>query len=100
MGAFAAVALSLASCSPDDIDGVDENGLPLAENAKVTVEVDQTINQATFKLEGNGIYPIWIMDWESTNPYSTQNGLKKIFNNAGDYVLKYRVATATDSVRA
>lgn len=91
LGAFAAVALSLASCSPDDIDGVDENGLPLAENAKVTVEVDQTINQATFKLEGNGIYPIWIMDWESTNPYSTQNGLKKIFNNAGDYVLKYRV---------
>ena len=89
LGAFAAVALSLASCSPDDIDGVDENGLPLAENAKVTVEVDQTINQATFKLEGNGIYPIWIMDWESTNPYSTQNGLKKIQSGHSFHYVPY-----------
>lgn len=91
LGAFAAVAMSLASCSPDDFEGVNENGLPIAEDAKVTVDVDQTINQATFKLEGNGVYPIWIMDWESTNPYSTQNELKKIFANTGDYVLKYRV---------
>lgn len=90
LGAFAAVAMSLAACSPEEFDSVDENGLPLAENAKVTVDVDQTINQATFKLEGNGVYPIWFVN-ESATPYSTQNGLKKIFSNAGDYEMEYRV---------
>ena len=90
-GAIAAVAMSLASCSPDDFQGVDENGLPVAADAKVTVDVDQTTNQATFTLDGKAVYPIWIMDWESSKPYSTQNGLRKIFSKAGDYVLKYRV---------
>lgn len=90
-GAIAAVAMSLASCSPDDFQGVDENGLPVAADAKVAVDVDQTTNQATFTLDGKAVYPIWIMDWESSKPYSTQNGLRKIFSKAGDYVLKYRV---------
>ena len=90
LGAFAAVAMSLASCSPEEFDGVSEKGLPLVENYKVTAEVDQTINQVTFKLEGNGVYPIWFLT-DGASPYSTQNGLKKIFNSAGDYTMKYRV---------
>ena len=90
LGAFAAVAMSLASCSPEEFDSVDENGLPLAKDAKVTAIVDQTINQVTFKLEGNGVYPIWFLT-DGASPYSTQNGLKKIFNSAGDYTMKYRV---------
>lgn len=90
LGAFAAVAMSLASCSPEEFDSVDENGLPLAKDAKVTAIVDQTINQVTFKLEGNGVYPIWFLT-DGASPYSTQNGLKKIFSNAGDYEMEYRV---------
>lgn len=92
-GAMGALTLSLAtvSCSPDDIDGLSESGLPLAEQAQVTVDVDQTTNQATFNMAGEGIYPIWYMTWESSNPYSTTNGYSKIVNSAGDYVLNYRV---------
>ena len=90
LGAFAAVAMSLASCSPEEFDSVSEKGLPLVENYKVTPEIDQTINQVTFKLEGNGVYPIWFVN-EAATPYSTQNGLKKIFSNAGDYEMEYRV---------
>lgn len=92
-GAIGMLTLSLAtvSCSPDDIDGLSENGLPLAEQTRVTVDVDQTTNQATFNMEGEGIYPIWYMTWESSNPYSTTNGYSKIVNSAGDYVLNYRV---------
>lgn len=90
LGAFAAVAMSLASCSPEEFDSVDENGLPLAKDAKVTAIVDQTINQVTFKLEGNAVYPIWFLT-DGASPYSTQNGLKKIFSNAGDYEMEYRV---------
>lgn len=92
-GAIGAMALPLAlsSCSPDDIDGLNENNLPLAEQTRVTVDVDQETNQVTFNMEGDGIYPIWYMTWESANPYSTVNGYTKIVNNAGDYVLNYRV---------
>lgn len=90
LGAFAAVAMSLASCSPEEFDGVSEKGLPLVDNYKVTADVDQTINQVTFKLDGNAVYPIWFVN-EAATPYSTQNGLKKIFSNAGDYEMEYRV---------
>ncbi len=90
LGAFAAVAMSLASCSPEEFDSVSEKGLPLAKDAKVTAIVDQTINQVTFKLDGNAVYPIWFVN-EAATPYSTQNGLKKIFSNAGDYEMEYRV---------
>lgn len=90
LGAFAAVAMSLASCSPEEFDSVSEKGLPLVDNYKVTADVDQTINQVTFKLDGNAVYPIWFVN-EAATPYSTQNGLKKIFSNAGDYEMEYRV---------
>ena len=92
LGAFAAVAMSLASCSPEEFDSVDEKGLPLLENYsdKVSATVDPAINQVTFKLEGDAVYPIWFVN-ESATPYSTQNGLKKIFSNAGDYEMEYRV---------
>ena len=92
LGAFAAVAMSLAACSPEEFDSVDEKGLPLLENYsdKVSATVDPAINQVTFKLEGDAVYPIWFVN-ESATPYSTQNGLKKIFSNAGDYEMEYRV---------
>ena len=92
LGAFAAVAMSLASCSPEEFDSVSEKGLPLLENYsdKVSATVDPAINQVTFKLEGDAVYPIWFVN-ESATPYSTQNGLKKIFSNAGDYEMEYRV---------
>lgn len=92
-GAIGALALPLAlsSCSPDDIDGLNENNLPLAEQAQVRVDVDQETNQVTFNMDGEGIYPIWYMTWENANPYSTVNGYSKIVNAAGDYVLNYRV---------
>ena len=92
-GAIGAMALPLAlsSCSPDDIAGLNENNLPLAEQTQVSVDIDQETNQVTFNMEGDGVYPIWYMTWESANPYSTVNGYTKIVNNAGDYVLNYRV---------
>ena len=91
LGATLALSFALASCSPEDVEGISENGLPLAENAKVTATVDQSTNQVTLNLEGDGQYPIWILSWESGSPYSTLNGLKKIVNAAGDYSFSYRV---------
>lgn len=93
---LALAALSLAACSPEDFDGVSEAGLPVAENAKVTATVDEATNTVTFNLEGDGIYPMWYIPVDgkevTKNPvYSTLNPLQKIWSNAGDYKICYRV---------
>ncbi len=95
---FAATAavLAMTACSPEDFEGVSEAGLPTAENAKVTATVDEATNTVTFKLEGDAIYPMWYIPVDgkevTKNPiYSTLNPLQKIWSNAGDYTVQYRV---------
>lgn len=93
---LAIAALTLAACSPEDFDGVSEAGLPIAENAKVTTTVDEATNTVTFNLEGDAIYPMWYIPVDgkevTKNPvYSTLNPLQKIWSNAGDYTVYYRV---------
>ncbi len=92
----ASAILAFSACSPEDFDGVSEAGLPLAENAKVTTAVDDETNTVTFKMEGDGIYPMWYIPVDgkevTKNPvYSTTNPLEKIWVNAGDYKVYYRV---------
>lgn len=88
--------LAMSACSPEDFDGVSEAGLPLAENAQVTTSVDDETNTVTFHMEGDGIYPMWYIPADgkevTKNPvYSTTNPLQKIWVNAGDYKVFYRV---------
>ena len=89
-------ALALTACSPEDFNGVSEAGLPVAEDAKVTATVDEATNTVTFNLEGNAVYPMWYIPVDgkeiTKNPvYSTVNPLQKIWTNAGDYDVYYRV---------
>ena len=93
---MALAALTLAACSPEDFDGVSEAGLPTAENATVTTSVDDATNTVTFRLEGDAVYPMWYIPVDgkevTKNPvYSTLNPLQKIWSNAGDYTVYYRV---------
>lgn len=86
----------LTACSPEDFDGVSEAGLPVAEDAKVTTSVDDATNTVTFNLEGNAVYPMWYIPVDgkevTKNPvYSTLNPLQKIWTNAGDYTVYYRI---------
>ena len=90
-GAAMAAALSLAACSPENFDSVSETDVPTVESATVTIDVDQTINQATFTMEGSQIYPVWMFTSGSSVTYSTTNGLQKIYSTAGDYTVNYRV---------
>ena len=92
----ASALLAFSACSPEDFEGVSEAGLPLAENAKVTTSVDDETNTVTFHMEGDGIYPMWYVPVDgkevTKNPiYSTTNPLQKIWVNAGDYKVYYRV---------
>jgi hypothetical protein len=96
IGGALLLAGALASCSPESYDGLDEKGLPLAEDAQVNVSVADSTNNVTFQMAGKGIYPIWYIPVDgkeiTKNPvYSTLNPLNKIWSNAGDYAVYYRV---------
>ena len=54
-------ALTLAACSPEDYDSVNEAGLPVAQDAKAKVDVDDETNTVTLSLEGAGQYVMWYL---------------------------------------
>lgn len=91
IGVALMAALAFSACSPESYDGLDEAGLPIAEDAKVNVSVDQTTNQVTFDMNCNQTYPLWIIPDGKNTVYSTLDSLQKIFTKAGDYKIYYRV---------
>jgi hypothetical protein len=95
IGSALMLALAFSSCSPESFDGLSEAGLPIASDAKVNVTVDQSINQVTFNMDCNQIYPLWVLPTDGkvvkNTIYSTYNGLQKIYSRAGDYKICYRV---------
>ncbi|MDO4195147.1 MAG: hypothetical protein Q4D33_03230 [Prevotellaceae bacterium] len=95
MMAFVAI---LSSCSPDSFEGADPNGIPTLDGIEPVITVDQNINQVTFTLPADckGCLPVWIFyenkgtEKEKVN-YSTVNGLQRIFANAGDYEVEFKL---------
>ena len=88
------VAGSLVACSPDDIEGLNESGVPQASNFEDMVEitVDQSTNQVTFNLKNaKGVYPVWNIDTGKKIERSTVNGYQRI-------VLR-RTATTTHNLQ-
>lgn len=93
---IAAAALLAAGCSPEEFDGVNEGGVPMAAGAEVRVSVDAETNAVTLTLEGEGVYPLWYLPVDGkeitkNEVYSTENPFSKIWTNAGDYTAYYRV---------
>ena len=83
-----------AACSPDDIEGVNENGVPQATDFEnlVDIQVDQSTNQVTFSLrDAKGVYPIWNIDTGKKVERSTVNGFQRIFASSGDYTVTVQV---------
>nr|MBP7472437.1 hypothetical protein [Prevotella sp.] len=89
--------LVMSSCSPDDFDGADQNGLPKLSDYKADVSVNQSTNIATFNIvdkDGNdakGVYPIWEINLSpavktTTNGYQSS---KIIF--AGNYTYSLQI---------
>lgn len=81
---------SLVACSPDDFEGVYEEGVPQASTFEslIDIDVDQEFNQVIFSIkEAKGIYPIWTIECPDgkTIEHSTVNGYQKIYVNSGDY---------------
>lgn len=85
--------LTLASCSPDDIDspnGQIPNAADYADNVVVTV--DQTTNYAYFNFKSApGVSPVWIINGIS---YDGNFTVRKYYRKAGDYTVECKVKNA------
>lgn len=96
IGTAAMSLLLLASCSPDDFAGADQNGIPTLDGVDAEVTVDQSTNEMTATMANlpKGTYPIWFYDNDgdgTKETYSTLQSLSKVINKAGDYSIEYRL---------
>lgn len=95
IGCMLLALAAFAACSPDDFGHLSADGIPSIEDYEVEISVDQELNQVTFTmLNCKGAMPVWYFEGESS-PYSTVNGLQKIFSKAGDYTVAVKVMNAS-----
>jgi len=83
------VAGSLAACSPEEFGGVNELGIPQATEYAdmVSITVDQSINQATFKVGAKEVYGVWTIDTGKKQIKKVGSEFAQIFTNSGDYTV-------------
>ena len=79
----------ISSCSPDEFDGADPNGIPTIGSADFQISVDQETNQmvATYTPQA-GTYPIWIIDGTS---YSTLSEVGYTNTEAGTHTIELKL---------
>ena len=84
------VAMALTACSPETFDGPDQNGIPSISNVDINMNVDQTVNQATFTVANMPAqtYAVWKVNG---NVYSTLNPMNWANNKAGTYDVELRL---------
>ena len=78
------------SCSPETFDGPNQNGIPSISNVDINMNVDQTVNQATFSVANMPAqtYAVWKVNG---NVYSTLNPMNWANNKAGTYDVELRL---------
>jgi len=82
-------SLFISSCSPEEFEGADANGLPTVSDVDFNITVDQETNQmvATYT-PAAGTYPIWILDGTS---YSTLNEVGYKNSEAGTHTVELKL---------
>ena len=90
IGSSLMVAMALVSCSPESFDGPSQSGIPSIANVDIDMNVDQSVNQATFSVTNmpKGTYPIWVVNG---NQYSTLNPMNWSNSKAGTYDVELRL---------
>ena len=78
------------ACSPETFDGPNQGGIPSISNVDINMNVDQTVNQATFTVANMPAqtYAIWKVNG---NVYSTLNPMDWANNKAGTYDVELRL---------
>ena len=89
LGGAAVLVSALTACSPDSFSGMDENGIPVAENyaANVKDSVDQTNNKVYLECKDEpGTTHVWIIPSTIGDPkYTTSVYDTLTYKYAGDY---------------
>ena len=90
IGSSLITGLALTACSPESFDGPDQAGIPSISNVEINMNVDQTVNQATFSVANMPAqtYPIWTINGTQ---YSTLNPMNWANNKAGTYDVELRL---------
>ncbi len=78
-------------CSEEKVYELDAYAVPEASNYAdaITIDVDQETNIATFKFNGEGVYPVWIIDGKT---YSTAHSFSKYYRKKGEYNVEVKIA--------
>ena len=84
------LSAALTACSPETFDGPDQNGIPSISNVDINMDIDQTVNQATFSVTNMPAqtYAIWTVNGDQ---YSTLNPMNWANNKAGTYDVELRL---------
>jgi hypothetical protein len=82
--------MACTACSPETFDGPDQNGIPSMSGVGINLNVDQSVNQATFEVQNlpKGTYPLWTING---NVYSTLNPMSWANSKAGTYDVELRL---------
>ena len=90
IGSSLMVAMACTACSPETFDGPDQNGIPSMSGVGINLNVDQSVNQATFEVQNlpKGTYPLWTING---NVYSTLNPMSWANSKAGTYDVELRL---------
>lgn len=90
IGSSLITGLALTACSPESFDGPDQAGIPSISNVEINMNVDQTVNQATFSVANMPAqtYAIWTVNGTQ---YSTLNPMNWANNKAGTYDVELRL---------
>ena len=86
---LSALCLLGASCSPDEFEGANPNGIPSMEGVDFQISVDQETNQMVAHYSpAPGTYPVWILDGAA---YSTLNEVGYKNDEAGTHTIELRL---------
>ena len=90
IGSSLITGLALTACPPESFDGPDQAGIPSISNVEINMNVDQTVNQATFSVANlpAQTYAIWTVNGTQ---YSTLNPMNWANNKAGTYDVELRL---------
>ena len=78
------ILVAVVACSPQEIEGIDQNNLPVISESDITITVDG--KYAYFHLESEGCVGVWFV----ANKTLTGNDAKNIFPKKGTYTVEVR----------
>ena len=86
---ISAATLLITACSSETFDGPNQNGIPSISGVDINMDIDQSVNQATFTANLPAqTYAVWTVNGTQ---YSTLNPMTWANNKAGTYDVELRL---------